>query len=75
MPIAHMSPRTLQGQNTPTAYKAPFWLEVNLPYGFGYDRFYRRDAHGVELYVSIHQGVRPLDLEKGSAGVMDIFVR
>ncbi|CAM9957843.1 unnamed protein product, partial [Pylaiella littoralis] len=51
------------------------WLEDHLQDGFAYDQFYRPDAHGVDLPVSIHKGVRPLDLEKGSVGVIAYFVR
>ncbi|CAM9428872.1 unnamed protein product, partial [Pylaiella littoralis] len=51
------------------------WLEDHLQDGFAYYQFYQPDAHGVDLPVSIHQGVRPLDLEEGSVGVIAYFVR
>ncbi|CAB1100624.1 unnamed protein product [Ectocarpus sp. CCAP 1310/34] len=37
------------------------------------DPFYDADAHGVDLPVSIHQGVHPENLEKGTAGIIDYF--
>ncbi|CAN0370929.1 unnamed protein product, partial [Ectocarpus sp. 8 AP-2014] len=41
--------------------------------GFADDPFYEADAHGVDLPVSIHQGVHPEYLEKGTAGIIDYF--
>ncbi|CAM9703386.1 unnamed protein product, partial [Ectocarpus sp. 13 AM-2016] len=43
--------------------------------GFADDPFHDADAHGVDIPVSIHQGVHPEYLEKGTAGIIDYFKR
>ncbi|CAN0430768.1 unnamed protein product [Pylaiella littoralis] len=51
------------------------WLEEEIPDGFTYEPFYEADAHAIDLPESIHQGVRPPDLERGSVGVIEYFER
>ncbi|CBN79049.1 hypothetical protein Esi_0168_0047 [Ectocarpus siliculosus] len=45
------------------------WVREHCADGFADDPFYEADAHGVDLPVSIHQGVHPEYLEKGTAGL------
>ncbi|CBJ28733.1 expressed unknown protein [Ectocarpus siliculosus] len=51
------------------------WVREHCADGFADDPFYDADAHGVDLPVSIHQGVHPEYLEKGTAGIIDYFKR
>ncbi|CAB1101190.1 unnamed protein product [Ectocarpus sp. CCAP 1310/34] len=49
------------------------WVREHCADGFAVDPFYDADAHGVDLPVSIHQGVHPEYLEKGTAVIIDYF--
>ncbi|CAB1103684.1 unnamed protein product [Ectocarpus sp. CCAP 1310/34] len=49
------------------------WVREHCADGFADDPFYEADAHGVDLPVSIHQGVHPEYLKKGTAGIIDYF--
>ncbi|CAB1100238.1 unnamed protein product [Ectocarpus sp. CCAP 1310/34] len=51
------------------------WVREHCADGFADDPFFDADAHGVDLPVSIHQGVHPEYLEKGTAGIIDYFKR
>ncbi|CAB1117546.1 unnamed protein product [Ectocarpus sp. CCAP 1310/34] len=51
------------------------WVREHCADGFAEDPSYDADARGVDLPVSIHQGMRPEYLEKGTAGIIDYFKR
>ncbi|CAM9108405.1 unnamed protein product [Ectocarpus sp. 4 AP-2014] len=50
------------------------WLQDHSSDAVADEPFYTACAHGVDLSVSIHQGVRQRDLEGGAQGVINYFV-
>ncbi|CAN0190770.1 unnamed protein product, partial [Ectocarpus sp. 4 AP-2014] len=50
------------------------WLQDHSSDAVADEPFYIVNAHGVDLPVSIHQGVRQRDLEGGAQGVINYFV-